>query len=374
MNKNLYSLGLMSGTSMDGIDISIIKSDGEQFIEIIDDMYLKYEDQLKLKLIKTIGLCSSKDYFFTLSEKISELEKEITLCHSQAYKLIAKKNKSIKVDLIGFHGQTVLHKPQEGYSIQIGDSQLLSKLTNTTVISNFRENDILNGGEGAPLSPIYHQLILNKIKSKLPSAIINIGGISNVTYVDEYNEIVSFDMGPGSCLIDLWIRNKTNKEFDKDGLIAKSGQIDEHILNKFLTHPYYKKKFPKSLDVNDFNLQDLYSLSLEDGCATLSMLTVKSICMALHSFKNLPNLILLSGGGRKNKYIFDNIKKEFGNSIMLIDDFNLKKDFSAGLNGDFIESQAFAYLAIRSYLKKFITFPTTTGVKKPCLGGLVYKS
>jgi len=374
MNKNLYSLGLMSGTSMDGIDISIIKSDGEQFIEIIDDMYLKYEDQLKLKLIKTIGLCSSKDYFFTLSEKISELEKEITLCHSQAYKLIAKKNKSIKVDLIGFHGQTVLHKPQEGYSIQIGDSQLLSKLTNTTVISNFRENDILNGGEGAPLSPIYHQLILNKIRSKLPSAIINIGGISNVTYVDEYNEIVSFDMGPGNCLIDLWIRNKTSKEFDKDGLIAKSGQIDEHILNKFLTHPYYKKKFPKSLDVNDFNLQDLYSLSLEDGCATLSMLTVKSICMALHSFKNLPNLILLSGGGRKNKYIFDNIKKEFGNSIMLIDDFNLKKDFSAGLNGDFIESQAFAYLAIRSYLKKFITFPTTTGVKKPCLGGLVYKS
>ena len=366
MNKNLYSLGLMSGTSMDGIDVSIIKSDGEQFLELVDDIYINYDNQLKLKLKKIIDLCTSKNQFSKLSKEINELEKEITLYHVKACKLIIKKNKNTKIDLISFHGQTILHKPEKGYSIQIGDPQLLSKHTNTTVVSNFRENDLLNGGQGAPLTPIYHQLILTRIKSKLPSAVINIGGISNITYMDKYNKIASFDTGPGNYLIDEWVRSKTKKEFDNDGLIAKSGQTDEGILKNFLSNPYYKKKIPKSLDVKDFNLQSLDKLSLEDGCATLSMLTVRSICMALNSFKIKPNLILFSGGGRKNKYIFDNIKKEFSCSVKLIDDFKI--------NGDFVESQAFAYLAIRSYLKKFITFPSTTGVKKPCLGGLIFKN
>ena len=366
MNRNLCSLGLMSGTSLDGIDVSIIKSDGEQQVEIIDDLYLKYDDQLKLKLKKIIDTCSSKDKLAKISKEINELEKELTLYHAKAYKLITEKNKNIKIDLIGFHGQTIIHKPQKKYSIQIGDSQLLSKITNTTVISNFRENDILNGGQGAPLTPIYHQLILKKVRSRLPSVVINIGGITNITYMERSDKIIGFDTGPGNYLIDEWVRAKTKYEFDSGGLIAKSGQPNEDILNKFLNDPYYKKKIPKSLDVKDLNSQNLDTLNLEDGCATLSMLTVSSICMALDNFENRPNLILLSGGGRKNKYIFDNIRKKFCNSVKLIDDFNF--------NGDFNESQAFAYLAIRSYLKKIITFPSTTGVKKPCLGGSIFKS
>ena len=366
MNRNLCGLGLMSGTSLDGIDVSIIKSDGEQHVEIIDDLYLKYDDQLKLKLKKIIDSCSSKNQLTKISKQINELEKELTLYHAKAYELIIEKNKNIKIDLIGFHGQTILHKPKNKYSIQIGDSKLLSKITNTTVISNFRENDILNGGQGAPLTPIYHQLILKKINSKLPSAVINIGGITNITYIEKSNKIIGFDTGPGNYLIDELIRSKTKYEFDSGGLIAKSGRPDEEILSKFLNDPYYKKKFPKSLDIKDLNIQNLNTLNLEDGCATLAMLTVRSICIALDNFKNRPNLILVSGGGRKNQYIFDNISKKFQNSVKLIDDFNF--------NGDFIESQAFAYLAIRSYLKKIITFPSTTGVKEPCLGGLIYKS
>ena len=277
MNKNFYSIGLMSGTSTDGIDVSIIRSDGEQFIELVDDMYLKYEDRLKSKLIKIISLCTSKEHFTKIAEKIKELEKEITQIHSKASQLIMKKNKNINIDLIGFHGQTIIHKPKDGYSLQIGDAQLLSNFTNTTVISDFRKNDILNGGQGAPLSPIYHQLILTKIKSKLPSAVINVGGISNITYVDEFNKMFSFDIGPGNCLIDQWVRYKTNREFDKDGVIANSGKVNQYILNKYLGDPYYKKKFPKSLDIKDFDLKDLEDISFEDGCATLSMLTVKSI-------------------------------------------------------------------------------------------------
>ena len=192
MNINLYSLGLMSGTSLDGIDVSIIKSDGEQYLEIIDDSYLKYEDQLKLKLKKIIDSCTSKDQLVKTSKEIDKLEKELTLCHANAYKLITGKNKNIKIDLIGFHGQTILHKPKKGYTIQIGDSQLLSKLTKIVVVSNFRKNDISKGGEGAPLAPLYHKLILDKIKLKLPSAIINIGGISNITYVESKKKNYKF--------------------------------------------------------------------------------------------------------------------------------------------------------------------------------------
>ena len=168
MNKNFYSLGLMSGTSIDGIDASIIKSDGEQSLEIIDNIYLKYDDQLRSELTNVIDSCFSKREFKKLSNNIIKLEKKITLKHFQICELIMKKNKNIKIDIIGFHGQTLLHKPQEGYSIQIGDSKFLAKLTKTTVVSNFRENDILNGGQGAPLTPIYHRLILLKIKSRLP--------------------------------------------------------------------------------------------------------------------------------------------------------------------------------------------------------------
>ena len=291
MNKILYSLGLMSGTSMDGIDASIIKSDGEQFLEIIDDIYLEYDDQLKSELKKAIDSCSSKEVFKKLSNSINDLENKITLKHSQACKLIIEKNKGIKIDIIGFHGQTILHKPQNGYSIQIGDSKLLSKLTNTTVVSNFRENDILNGGQGAPLTPLYHYLILSKIKSNLPSAMINIGGITNITYVDNHDKIIGFDTGPGNYLIDKWVKTNSKMEFDSRGLLPKSGQLKKNILEKFLSNPYYKKKPPKSLDVKDFNLNDLSKLSLEDGCTTLSMLTVRSICTAINSFSKIPNIL-----------------------------------------------------------------------------------
>ena len=366
MNKNLYSLGLMSGTSMDGIDASIIKSDGEQFLEIVDDIYLKYDDQLKSELKKVIDSCSSKEVFKKLSNSINDLENKITLKHSQACKLIIKKHKNINIDIIGFHGQTILHKPQDGYSIQVGDSKLLSKLTNTTVVSNFRENDILNGGQGAPLAPLYHYLILSMIKSNLPTALVNIGGIANITYVENQNKIIAFDTGPGNYLIDKWVRANSKMEYDSRGQLAKSGQLNEKILEKFLSNPYYKKKSPKSLDVKDFNSSDLNKLSLEDGCATLSMLTVRSICMAISSFSKIPNTVLFTGGGRKNEFIIENIKKIVKKQIYLLDEFNF--------NGDYTESQAFAYLAIRSYLKKFISLPNTTGVKKPCLGGLIFKT
>ncbi len=356
----------MSGTSMDGIDASIIKSDGEQSIEIVDNTYLKYDEDIRQKLKKLVNLCTSRDEFKKLSNSIAQIEKEITIKHASVCKKIIKKNEKININLIGFHGQTILHKPERGYSIQIGNSQLLSKITNKIVISNFRKNDILNGGNGAPLTPLYHQLILSKIKTNLPSAVINIGGISNITYVENKNKLISFDTGPGNYLIDKWVKKHSSSDFDKSGLIAQSGKLDENLLKEFLKDSYYIKKPPKSLDVKNFNLKNLDKLNFKDGCTTLSMLTVKSICNAIKYFNKTPHKILISGGGRKNSFIIKNIEKIINKPIHLIDEFNF--------NGDFTESQAFAFLAIRSYLKKVITLPSTTGVKKPSLGGEIFKN
>ena len=365
MNKNLYSLGLMSGTSMDGIDASIIKSDGENSVEVIDNMYLMYNPSIKSKLKELVNLCNSKNSMKKLSKKIKKIEKEITLKYVSISKKILKKNKKISVNLIGLHGQTILHKPKQGISVQIGNSELLSKLTKKTVISDFRANDILNGGQGAPLTPLYHKIILSKIKENLPAAIINIGGISNITLLKKNKKIVSFDTGPGNYLIDSWVKKKLKIDYDNNGMIAQSGKVNNRILKKFLKNPYYKKKPPKSLHVKDFNLNNLKKISLEDGCATLSMLTVISICRSIKFLNIEPKKIFFCGGGRKNQFIIDNIKKVSKKSIKLIDELNF--------NGDFIESQAFAYLAIRSFFNKYITFPEMTGVKKPCLGGKIFK-
>ena len=366
MHKNLYSLGFMSGTSTDGVDASIIKSDGEEFVDLIDDFYIEYDQNLRLRLQRLTDSCFSKNDFLKLSKDFNEVQEKITQYHIKAYKKIISKNKNLKLDLIGFPGQTILHKPRAGYTIQIGDYKLLSQETKKTVIYNFRENDILNGGEGAPLSPLYHRTILKKTKSKFPMAIINIGGISNITYAETKDNISSFDIGPGNILINKWVSLKSKMKFDDKGLLAKSGNVKIDILKILLDNYYINKKFSKSLDIKDFKLNNLEKLNLEDGCATLSMLTIKSICIAIQNLKKLPKKIFFCGGGRKNNFIIESIKKEIKSKIFMIEEINL--------NGDFIESQAFAYLAVRSYLKKYITLPETTGVKKPCLGGTVYKN
>ena len=278
MPKFYYSLGFMSGTSLDGIDASIIKSDGEKFVEIIDNKYIKYNDKLRSKLTKIVDKCTSKVKFRKLSQTIRQVEKEMTILHAKLFKILKKKNNTLKIDLIGFHGQTILHKPKKGYSFQIGNSKLLSKLTKTKVISNFREIDIINGGQGSPLTPLYHKLILLKIKSKLPAAVINIGGITNITYLKNKNKIISFDTGPGNCLLDKWVKNNIGKNFDEKGAYSKQGKVNKKILKKLLSDPYYKKKFPKSLDTKNFNLRyvnKLNNMTKDDLQSMLSSLGIK---------------------------------------------------------------------------------------------------
>jgi len=349
---------------MDGVDASIIQSDGENEYKLIIDKYFEYPQEIYRNLTKLRDkIKSSKDLKKFLKE-IKNIEKEITIFHGKVVNQILKKTK-VNVDFIGFHGQTIYHKAEEKISRQLGDGKLLSKLTKKKVVYNFRQNDLDNGGRGAPLTPIYHKLLKEKFKLKLPLVILNIGGIANVTIIDFDNHMFSYDIGPGNCLIDQWIRSRSKNKYDKDGKIAKSGKVKTTILNQALEN-FYNTNQQKSYDIKDFDLSFVRGLSLKDGAATLTEYTSEILFEQLKISHDGPEEnIILSGGGRKNEFLVKKIENKINIPLKLIDDF--------GIDGDFIESQAFAYLAIRSYHNLPISFPETTGVSKPCLGGVLIK-
>ena len=360
MSKSYYSLGLMSGTSGDGVDASIIQSDGDNKYEVILDRYFKYSQKIYENIHNLKDKINNSKDLMNLSKEIQPIEKEVTLFHAQSANEIIKEFKS-NIDFVGFHGQTIFHNSKEKVSKQLGDGKLLAQLTKRIVIYDFRKNDLKNGGEGAPLTPIFHKLIKNKYNLKTPLIILNIGGIANLTSIDSNEKIQSRDIGPGNCLIDQWIRLNSKKRYDQDGNIAKSGKINKEILNKALKS-FKDKNDQKSYDVKDFDLSFVKELSLKDGAATLTEYTSEILYKYLKGpYKN----IIISGGGRKNKFLLKKIEKKINYQFKLIDDFKI--------NGDFIESQAFAYLAIRSYLNLPISFPETTGVNKPCTGGEIIK-
>jgi len=382
MGKIYTALGLMSGTSMDGVDASIIKTDGKSHYKAILDRYFEYPKNIYKNLTTLRDKINSSKDLKKHKKQIKSVEKEITIFHAKAVNEILKKKKS-KIDFIGFHGQTIFHNAKEKITRQLGDGKLLSKLTKKTVVYDFRQKDLINGGEGAPLTPLFHQLIAKKKRINLPVNFLNLGGIANVTYIKNYkpNGLIGYDIGPGNCLIDSWIRKKTKKKYDHKGLIAKKGKCDDASLYSMIekfgkqTHISLPKK--RSFDIKDFSLtNDFKKLSLKDGAATLTDFTI--VVLLTFIKKTYKEKIILCGGGRKNTFLVKelkysksllNIKNIHGlesKRIKLIDDY--------GIDGDFVESQAFAYLAIRSYLKLPISFPETTGCKKPCTGGVTIKN
>ena len=358
----------MSGTSGDGVDASVIQSDGDTKYKAIKDEYFEYDKQIYQNIHnlkeKIHNLADLKRNF----KELTDLERQITLFHA---KVVKEVNKRQKVDVIGFHGQTIYHNSQEKISKQLGDGKLLSQLTKKKVVYNFRQNDIKNGGEGAPLTPIFHQLLATQHKVELPTCILNIGGISNITIVGEPTGTYSFtsrDIGPGNCLIDSWVRKNSKLNFDRDGLLAAKGTRNDIIFEQaqelFANRPNQKSL---SFDVNDFDVSFARGLSLEDGATTLTDFTARIIGSALFSLLSNVNTklwkVLVCGGGRKNHVLIEKIKKNTLKNIILqpIDDY--------GIDGDFVESQAFGFLALRSIFKLPISFPETTGCTKPTTGG-----
>jgi len=379
-NKLYTAIGLMSGTSMDGVDVSLIRSDGSyEFINVLDE-YFEYNESLHQQLIEFRNLILSINDLKLYSAKLNELEKEITIFHSKIVNEMSLKYQD-EIDFIGFHGQTIFHNSEKKISKQLGDGKLMSQLVKKKVIYDFRQEDMLNRGQGAPLTPIFHNLLSKNINEKyqieFPICFLNIGGISNITKIIEKEEnleenLEAFDSGPGNCMIDDWVRKNSNNNFDENGSIAKSGKIDQLILNQAIDN-FKVVSFDKSLDVKDFDISFAKGLSLEDGCATITNFTAYLIAKGIeHANGNnvKPIKYLTCGGGRKNDFLIQSIKdyllQKKNISLNSIDDYNL--------NGDYIESQAFGYLAIRSFLNLPISYPKTTGCELPTVGGKLVKN
>jgi len=379
-NKLYTAIGLMSGTSMDGVDASLIRSNGiDEFTNILDKYY-EYDDSLHQELIDLRNLILVDEDLRKYSNRLSELEREITIFHSKVVNEISLKYND-EIDFIGFHGQTIFHNPEKKITKQLGEGNLLSQIVNKRVIYDFRQEDLKNNGQGAPLTPIFHHLLSQNINKKykieFPVCFINIGGISNITKISKKNEVLeenleAFDLGPGNCLIDEWIRKNSNKNFDLGGSIAKSGKINQLILNQIIDN-FKIESYEKSLDIKDFDISFARGLSLEDGCATITNFTAYLIAKGIeHSNLNgtKPIKYLICGGGRKNSFLIQNIKDYLSNNKNISLDTIDKYSY----DGDYVESQAFGYLAIRSFLNLPISFPKTTGCKTPTVGGKLVKN
>ena len=379
MKQKLFtSIGLMSGTSMDGVDISIIQSDGQyQFYNILDE-YFEYDIDLQEELIGLRNLVVNQNDLLKNSKELGNIERKITVFHAEKINHILLEYKK-EIDLIGFHGQTIFHDPQKKISKQLGDGKLLSQLLKKKVVYDFRQKDIENEGQGAPLTPIFHHLlskIINeKFKTGFPIGFINIGGITNLTNIKGMSNnfednITAFDIGPGNCLIDDWVRKNSNKKFDENGNISKAGKIDQLITNQIIDN-FNIESYSKSLDVKDFDTSFARGLSFENGCSTITNFTGYLIAKGIESTGNNSKIkYLICGGGRKNIALIDSIKDNLNNK----NNFILDNIDEYGFNGDFIESQAFGYLAIRSFLNLPISFPNTTGCIKPTGGGKLVKN
>ena len=378
--KDFTAIGIMTGTSMDGVDLSLIKSDGYDAFSTIFNKFLKFDQKLLNNLINLRNKISLGGDLENYSNELNSLNRDFTFFIAKVLNdLILYSNEN--VDLIGFHGQTIFHNSPKKISIQIGDGNLLSQLTKKIVISNFRQNDLDNGGQGAPLTPIFHKLISKlisiKTEVKYPLNIINIGGITNVTQIlfnskTDDLDLFASDIGPGNCLIDQWIKKNSKKFFDANGEIAKSGIVNDLIYNQAVEN-FSNISYNKSLDINDFDISFVKGLSLEDGCATVTKFSAHLIADGIKNINNLNNnypvFNLICGGGRKNTTLIKNI-----NDCLNYIDIDLVDIDNYNFDGDFIESQAFGYLAIRTFLNLPISFPTTTGCQTPTVGGIVNKN
>ncbi len=353
----------MSGTSMDGIDLALIESDGKSIIKSSHFDYLPYTKNFKSRLEALI-------YNTPKLSEIKLVEKELTLLHINLVNDFLKKNNisPVEIDLIAFHGHTILHNPDQGFTWQIGNGHLLATQTHIDVITDFRARDVALGGQGAPLVPIYHFYLF--AKNIHPVAVLNIGGISNITYLenDDENKIKAFDICFGNAPLDDLIQEKLGRDFDENGQLAKSGNVNQVLADSILQSDIFRKPPPKSFDRDDFSalLSPINNLRTEDALATFAYIHAKAIALNLNFLNQKPKTIFVCGGGRKNTSLMDEMKKA-------MPEISIKSVDEIGFNGDAVEAEAFAFLGIRSLLNMPISFTNTTGVKSSSCGGVLYK-
>jgi len=354
--KTLTAIGLMSGTSLDGIDVAIIETDGDGVSSFGQTLSLPYPAGFREALRGLLGRKLDGD------SQVSNLVTDLTLRHAEAVnQLLGQAGlTTADIDVIGFHGQTVFHDPDNGVTCQLGDGAVLARETGIKVINDFRSNDVAHGGEGAPLAPVFHVALSRSLER--PVAFLNIGGVANVTWVSPDGGAIAFDTGPGNALIDDWVLRSTGQSMDEDGKLARAGKVDEVALASLMDHPYFARDYPKSLDRDDFSTAPIEGLSAEDGAATLTAFTSQAVAVAAKMLPAPPLKWLITGGGRHNNTTMAALRRSLPAPVEPVE--------TEGWDGDALEAQAFAYLAVRSLRGLPLSFPQTTGVKYPVTGGV----
>lgn len=347
---------MMSGTSLDGVDAALIETDGESVRRLGRAVTLPYPDAFRERLRGVLGDRGD----------IAGAARELTERHAEAVSALLSTAglPPSAVGVVGFHGQTVLHRPADRLTRQIGDGALLARLTGIAVVDDFRSTDVLAGGEGAPLVPVYHRALAAGLER--PLAVLNIGGVANVTWIGEGGELVAFDTGPGNALLDDWVRARTGRPFDEGGTLAAAGRVDAGVLAALMADPYFARPAPKSLDRDELGRDAegrllWRDLSPEDGAATLAAFTVEAVAAAIGCCPAVPRRWLVGGGGRRNDALLAGLRRRLGVPVEAVE--------AVGWDGDALEAEAFAYLAVRAVRGLPLSLPGTTGVPRPMPGG-----
>ncbi len=360
------AIGLMSGTSMDGIDAALVETDGERIVSLGPTLEVSYTAEERKCLVGAVAAAREMSRRDMRSGALGEAEAMLTNRHAAAVsKLMARSGLDRKqIALIGFHGQTVLHRPDLRLTVQLGDGQALANAVGVPVVCDFRARDVEAGGQGAPLAPVFHRALAESAALPMPLAFVNIGGVANVTWIGADRRLIAFDTGPGNAMLDDWAMRHTGRTMDENGALARAGHVKQAVLETLLRHPYFEQPPPKSLDRNDFSTAALAGLSPEDGAATLSAFTDAAIVLAGRHFPQPPRLWVLCGGGARNPVLVETLKRLTAAPVILADE--------AGWAVEFIEAQAFGYMAVRSVYGLPLSYPGTTGVPKPMSGGRLY--
>ncbi len=360
-------IGLMSGTSMDGVDAALVYTDGVRIERFGPSLTLPYSAEMRDGLREAINLASASVKPGDPPAELKLIEQELTDWHADAvFEVLSVTGQTAdSIDLIGFHGQTISHRPDRGWTWQIGDGGRLAGQTGIKVINDFRTADMESGGEGAPLVPIYHAALFARRQRHKTVAVLNLGGVANVTWLsfddDGDAKMLAFDTGPGNAVLDDWAQLHTNQNYDQDGNLSARGISHEEVVMGMMANGYFDEVPPKSLDRDDFNMQAVRGLSAEDGAATLTDFVVESVVASQSHFPTPPEAWYVCGGGRHNATLMRRLRRRLP---VLVDPVEV-----LGLRGDALEAEAFAYLAARSERGLPISFPETTGCKAPATGG-----
>jgi anhydro-N-acetylmuramic acid kinase len=363
-------LGFMTGTSLDAVDMAVLETDGETIHAFGPAGERKMTSATRQVLLDATAAALAWERDAPRPAIFAEADRAITQEHLGAARGFMAEHglSAADLDLVGFHGQTVLHQPQTssravGRTIQLGDAQALASSLELPVACDFRGADVATGGQGAPLAPIYHAALVRRSALAPPVAVLNLGGVGNVTLVRSDGSIEAFDTGPANGMIDLFMQARTALRYDPEGRHARAGRVDADILAAYLTHPYFGQGGPKSLDRFDFSLESVAGLSLEDGAATLTAFAAEAVARGIQALAEPPTRLVATGGGRRNPTLMASIQARLGLPVQSAE--------AVGWRGDSIEAEAFAYLAARTAMGLPISFPATTGAPAPMTGGLI---